>query len=411
MLSARYAFRVSFLMIASMAYADFDLRNFRSHQNLVFFGQATPQDKRVRLTKSEPEKSGSIWYKNKISITKGFRVTFHFQLTNPGPYPKCPRGGEGIYFLIQNNQMKNLHGRNNDLPNSLFLEFDCNRWAHANDPNDNHIAVQSMGTSPNTMDNAQAIALTTRIPIMSDGMVHFAKIEYIPGQLRVYLDKTDVPVLIAPVRLDEMLFLDQGTAWVGLSAFTGAAFMTQDILTWSFESFDHSTTTTSRPTKNPSEMAFSKENSVQASKEVTDLITRLQKHLSRSFMDPRFAVNYRSQKNAQKELDDLIENATRSKSLITRIITCINNKPELHGMVGQEGVLSKEWNEEDTTALIQWYRAQNQQLKAEAKKEIVINHRVRIELYYRPNEQRLSETAFLLDGMIRQYKKMKKDLP
>jgi len=398
-------------MFAATTHASFEFRNFRSPKNLVFFGRATQQEKKIRLTISERGRTGSIWYKTKVPISKGFQTTFHFQLTNPGPLPRHPRGGDELYFIVQNDRITNLHGTNHNIPNSIFIEFDFNRNISANEPNDNHIAVQSMGTSPNTLDNAQAIALTTRIPTMSDGMVHFVRIEYVPGQLRVYLDKTDAPVLIAPVRLDEILFLDNGTAWIGLNAWGGGAYVTQDILSWSFESYEKLATTTSNPAKDPSEMVFPEENSFLGVKEVTDLIGRLQKHLSRSIMEPNLAVNYRSRKSAKNELDDHIENAIRSKGLITRIIACINNKPEICQLVGQEGVLSKEWNERDTAALVQWYREQNQQIKAESKKEIVINHRVRIDLYYGPNEKRLNETAFLLDGLIRQYKKMKKDLP
>jgi hypothetical protein len=56
---------------------------------------------------------------------------------------------------------------------------------------------------------------------MSDGEVHEAKIVSVPGSLTIFLDDLSSPVLTVPVDLEATLNLDNGQAWVGLTAATG----------------------------------------------------------------------------------------------------------------------------------------------------------------------------------------------
>jgi hypothetical protein len=69
---------------------------------------------------------------------------------------------------------------------------------------------------------------------MSDGDVHEAKVAYVPGTLMIFLDDLNSPVLVVPVDLETTLNLDNGQAWVGLTAATGAITEAHDILSFSF---------------------------------------------------------------------------------------------------------------------------------------------------------------------------------
>ena len=54
------------------------------------------------------------------------------------------------------------------------------------------------------------------------------------GMLRVYLDNMDTPMLALPIDLGHTLGLDDGRAWVGLTASTGRRFQNHYVLGWQF---------------------------------------------------------------------------------------------------------------------------------------------------------------------------------
>lgn len=69
---------------------------------------------------------------------------------------------------------------------------------------------------------------------MSGGNLHTARIAYTPGTLSVFIDDLEQPVLTVRVDLDTLLELDNGKAWVGITAGTGGSYENHDILSWSF---------------------------------------------------------------------------------------------------------------------------------------------------------------------------------
>ena len=57
------------------------------------------------------------------------------------------------------------------------------------------------------------------------------------GQLEVYVDDLETPLLITPVGLDGLLKLSHGRAWVGFTGSTGhSTWQTTDLLDWRFTS-------------------------------------------------------------------------------------------------------------------------------------------------------------------------------
>ena len=146
-------------------------------------------------------------------------------------------GADGIALVIQNSSDFELGGGGwgigyMGIPRSLAIEFDT--WQNS-EANDNHVSIQSLGLLPNSPESVATIAQNTLIPYLSDGQIHVVKIAYVmPGELLVFLDDLSSPVLAVPVDFTSLLQLTDGTAWVGFTSATGAAYENHDILNWSF---------------------------------------------------------------------------------------------------------------------------------------------------------------------------------
>jgi hypothetical protein len=215
------------------AQTGFNYPDFSSISDLSLVGSAAQLGNTVRLTPSTREVRGGIWYDTKQSVEQGFDTSFVFQITDQGN-----GGADGIAFVIQNDSPTPLgfHTGYQDISNSLAVEFDT--WDNTEwvDQGLNHISVQTNGTGPNNPRPFAMLANAQVGPNMSDGNPHTAKIEYIPGSLKIYVDNLTVPVLTLAVDLSTTLNLDNGSAWVGLTAGTGASYENHDILSWSFTS-------------------------------------------------------------------------------------------------------------------------------------------------------------------------------
>jgi Bacterial lectin len=248
--------------------------DFTSNANLSLNGNAAAPVNNgttnvLRLTPALVGQRGSAWFNIQQPVAGGFTTTFQFQLTQ-GSVPPA----DGIAFVIQNSSLSALGQGGGSIgyadggsacgdisppcggiPNSLAVEFDTfNNAGVTDDPNANHIAVQSCGVSagvpqPNspahgTNDLGFPVCLigsvANPIPIMSNGDVHTVIIDYTPscgsecpGTLTVNLDT--INVLTASVTIENELNLNPGgNAWVGFTGATGAAFENHDILSWTF---------------------------------------------------------------------------------------------------------------------------------------------------------------------------------
>jgi hypothetical protein len=134
-----------------------------------------------------------------------------------------------------------------------------------NDPNANHVAVQSCGTGANTAWHNENCVGGTVVEgygtanlglqanlgtiTMADGNYHTVTIQYnaslgqltkpcaptvsLLNNLCIYIDQTAAPVLTVSTDLSS-IGLTNGTAYVGLTGATGAAYETHDVLNWSF---------------------------------------------------------------------------------------------------------------------------------------------------------------------------------
>jgi uncharacterized repeat protein (TIGR01451 family) len=229
----------------------------------------------LRLNPDLQSQAGSAWFNVKQPVATGFTTTFTFQIT-PSGFP-----ADGLAFVIQNAppplEGPNTGGLNalgqgggaigyDGIPNSLAVEFDTYQNAGPgpnNDPNANHVGVQSCGTNPNSADhhatynvgesfvscnlglNSNLFLPNENYDNLSDGTQHTATVDYIPpapncpsclGVLNVSLDGINLFPDGIPLNLATLLNLDNGTAWVGFTGATGSYSEINDILSWTFTS-------------------------------------------------------------------------------------------------------------------------------------------------------------------------------
>ncbi len=146
------------VLAQSPSFSDFSsTTNLRRNGNAVIFNGNV-----LRLTPAATSQSGSAWFNVLQPVTGGFTTTFTFQISNTNPAsPNFP--ADGIAFVIQNAAAGTaaLGGGGggigyDGIPNSLAVEFDT--YANLgpgpnNDPNANHVGVQSCGTDPNSANH------------------------------------------------------------------------------------------------------------------------------------------------------------------------------------------------------------------------------------------------------------------
>jgi hypothetical protein len=128
------------------------------------------------------------------------------------------------------------------IPNSLAVEFDTFLNNNDNDPNNNHIGVQSCGVAPNTLnhDSSCNLGLQSNLRIvLTDGNAHEAGIGYTPsasgpGVLAVAVDKQ--VVLTVMVNLSTLLSLNGNDAWVGFTAGSGYYWEAPALVNWNYSS-------------------------------------------------------------------------------------------------------------------------------------------------------------------------------
>ena len=218
---------------------NFPFNGFDSSPALILKGNAALFQSRVRLTPNIPSKTGGLWYCNKQFLRDGFETIFQLQFTEPTGF-----GADGLAFVIQGETPQLGFGGGNigfgGISNALAVKFDNYHYGYA-DGRWDHVKYDEValvaGQIPNDILNAyQPTAAATSRVTFADGKIHVAKISYFPGHLLVYIDDLRTPVLSANLDLTKVMNLDNGRAWVGFTAATGADSQKQDLLAWSFAS-------------------------------------------------------------------------------------------------------------------------------------------------------------------------------
>ncbi len=232
---------------AGSAKADFDYPEFLATDvgNFTFVGGAELGEPILHVYPDyqlSPSKA-AVWTVDQFALINGFTVQFEFEYVNA-------LGGawaDGMAFVIQNDAADalgdhaNAQGYGgflatpaNGIAKSVAVEFD-NFWNDnwVEDPNDNHIAIMSMGTAPNSQDHGLAgLAINSSLPDFGQGSgTHTVIVEYTPGTMTVYMDDPTTPAMTAA--LDLASTLDSDSGWLGFTASGATNFQNVQIKSWS----------------------------------------------------------------------------------------------------------------------------------------------------------------------------------
>jgi hypothetical protein len=148
--------------------------------------------------------------------------------------------------------------------NSVAVEFDTWYNYELNDYYEHHIAIQTGGLNANnpTHNSVFKIAFAVDGPVFTDGFTHVCRIRYDPiiqhshmrdsafnagsavwsmlnngsGAIQVFIDDLQRPLLVAPIKLDDIISLENNTfAYVGVTASTGRSHQSVDISSFRYQ--------------------------------------------------------------------------------------------------------------------------------------------------------------------------------
>jgi Legume lectin domain len=257
-------------LMSAPLFAQISFPNFSSVSGLTLNGSAAQAGSVLRLTQNQQGQMGSAFFTTQQTVLGTFSTTFTFQLGGTSTY-----NADGFAFVIQNSAANALgpagcgigFGGNpnctgsNGIPNSVAVEFDT--FPNTDDPNGNHVSIQSCLTGPNSTDSGTCRIADNPNPMngsgipvtLADGNPHSVSVSFTPsgsctnttcpGVLDVTLDGNDLfpgapagedtPAVPEGVPFDiAKIGLNSGNAWVGFTAATGGGDDNQDILSWTF---------------------------------------------------------------------------------------------------------------------------------------------------------------------------------
>jgi hypothetical protein len=241
----------------TVAYPDFS-----SVSNLALNGAAAQSGTRLRLVPSASGQIGSAWHAASVPVEYGFDTRFTFQTASA-----TGGGADGFCFVVQNDP-RGLFAIGADgsalgygayatsapgtaIANSLVVEFDTflSTVGSVSDLSGNEISVHTAGVNGNDYVESFSIGRVSPSITFSNAVAHTARIQYVPGTLRVYLDNLTTPVLTVPysfatggtyvlapnAAVGGLSLQAGGAAYVGFTAATGGSTETYDVLSWTYD--------------------------------------------------------------------------------------------------------------------------------------------------------------------------------
>ena len=236
---------LTFLLVLffSLAYAQegsFEYSKFKGTEGVLLSSDAREvKGGKIHLTPAQSNKRGGLWYSaNKMFVSDTFEASFCFKIYKNGGEGPSGEGGEGLAFVIHNNEIPGKNGRKQEgmgysgIANSVAIEFDAQ---DTEDMGKQHVSVQTNGVLANSYKKASSYASMTLDGYnIKDGKEHTATIHYNNPFLTISLD--GFQVLQCKIDLLETLNLEEGRAWVGITAATGKSYSIHEINCFSMTS-------------------------------------------------------------------------------------------------------------------------------------------------------------------------------
>jgi Legume lectin domain len=225
--------------------ANFTYPDFNSTNGLILQEHAGPFKGRLRISPAIAGWGyGGVWFDAKQPVKNGFETTFQIQITD-----KHCSGADGMAFVIQNAAKPALGQTGQGLgyggvTNQFVVHFDNYHWGdHPTAGRYDEIAVLAAPSPTEPLYNipANIIASANKQVVYSDGAVHTVRIVYVPGNLQVFLDDLENPLMTVYVNLAKLMNLDDDRAWVGFTAASGMDWQNHDLVSWKFNSSDDAT--------------------------------------------------------------------------------------------------------------------------------------------------------------------------
>ena len=140
------------------------------HRDVYGFAPDDGCRTRIRLTPSEPSKSGAVWHSRPLAVLLGFETKFTFQITDQSRtctlvkdrqfstshHQSCMvHGGDGLAFVLHGDPSRSYAlGDTGEglgyggIVNSIAVEFDSWYNPYLGDMFKDHVTVQTMGKDP-----------------------------------------------------------------------------------------------------------------------------------------------------------------------------------------------------------------------------------------------------------------------
>lgn len=217
--------------------------DFSDTSMLTLNGAATPavttDGTVLRLTPAVTNQSGSAFSTATLNAAD-FSTYFTFRITSPGGIIfdcNSEEGADGLVFVAQSIS-SSIGGMGAGIGyagigSSVGVEFDT--WCNGanNDPNSNHIGINTNG-SVNHGSGAPNTLMVS--PNFDDGNIWHAWVDYDGFNIDVRANQTGIRPVTADLSmaLDLPSLLGTNDAYVGFTSGTGADFGNHDILTWQY---------------------------------------------------------------------------------------------------------------------------------------------------------------------------------
>jgi hypothetical protein len=196
----------------------------------------------LRLTPALPNQAGSAFSLATVDATS-FSTHFRFRITQPGGTVfdcNTEPGADGIVFVVQS-VSSSVGGLGQGIGYAGIqrsVGFEIDTWCNAanNDPNSNHVGIDSNGVVNHGPGAPFTAPVATKL---DDGALWYAWVDYDGTTLRAYLNTTPVQPFqpIVSRVLDLPSTLQQPTGFVGFTSGTGADWGNHDIVYWEYTQF------------------------------------------------------------------------------------------------------------------------------------------------------------------------------